>query len=67
MELLHHTLNVTLATIRDVFPIVAIIFGFQWLVIRRPIHNLKRVVIVVFGWARRSAVPSGRGYGETID
>lgn len=44
MELLHHTLNVTLATIRDVFPIVAIIFGFQWLVIRRPIHNLKRVV-----------------------
>lgn len=55
MELLHHTLYVTLSTMRDVFPIVAIIFGFQWLVIRRPIHNLKRVLMglgyVVIGLA----------------
>jgi hypothetical protein len=55
MELLHHTLNVILSTIRDVLPIVIIIFGFQWLVIRRPIHNLKRVLMgmgyVVIGLA----------------
>ena len=55
MDLLHHTVNVTLSTIQDVFPIVAIIFGFQWLVIRRPIHNIKRViaglVYVVIGLA----------------
>ena len=29
----------------DVLPIVSIIFGFQFLVIRRPIPNLKRVII----------------------
>ena len=55
MELLHHTINVTLATLRDVIPIVAIIFGFQWLVIRRPIHNPKQAIIglvyVVIGLA----------------
>ena len=55
MDLLHHTINVTLSTLRDVLPIVLIIFGFQWLVIRRPIHNPKRVftglVYVVIGLA----------------
>jgi len=55
MELLHHTINVTLSTLRDVLPIVLIIFGFQWLVIRRPIHNPRRVftglVYVVVGLA----------------
>jgi hypothetical protein len=34
-----------LATLRDVAPIVGIIFGMQWLVIRRPIPNLKKVVM----------------------
>ena len=33
-----------LYTLRDVLPIVVIIFGFQFLVIRRPIPNLKRVI-----------------------
>jgi len=34
-----------LSTIRDVLPIVVIIFGFQWFVIRKPMPNLGRVVI----------------------
>jgi len=34
-----------LATLRDVLPIAAIIFGFQFLVIRRPIPNLRRVLV----------------------
>jgi len=34
-----------LLTIRDVLPIAAIIFGFQWLVIRRPLPNLKHTLI----------------------
>jgi len=34
-----------LETSIDVLPIVSIIFGFQFLVIRKPIPNLKRVVI----------------------
>ncbi|MEN8215274.1 MAG: DUF1538 domain-containing protein [Pseudomonadota bacterium] len=38
-------LTIFLETVRDVFPIVAIIFGFQFLVIRRPIPNLKNVLV----------------------
>jgi hypothetical protein len=34
-----------LATLRDVVPIAAVIFGFQWFVIRRPIPNFKRVLL----------------------
>jgi len=44
-ELLLHLFYVTLDTITDVFPIVAIIFGFQFLVIRKPVPNLRKVVI----------------------
>lgn len=33
-----------LSTLRDVLPIAIVIFGFQFLVIRRPIPNLKRVL-----------------------
>ena len=33
-----------LSTLRDVFPIAAIIFGVQFFVIRRPIHNVKKVI-----------------------
>lgn len=44
-----------MTTIGDVLPIVFIIFGFQFLVLRRPIANMKRVmsglVLVVFGLA----------------
>ena len=33
------------ATLFDVIPIAAVIFGFQFLVIRKPIPHLKRVLI----------------------
>ena len=39
IELLIHLFHVTLDTIVDVIPIVSIIFGFQFLVIRKPIPN----------------------------
>ena len=38
-------LVVTIAsTIKDVLPIAIIIFGFQWLVLRKPVANLKKIV-----------------------
>jgi hypothetical protein len=40
---------VFLATIRDVLPIAVILFGFQFLVIRRPIPHMRKV-IVGFGY-----------------
>lgn len=36
------------ATIIDVLPIVIIIFGFQFLVIKKPIPNLKKILIGIF-------------------
>ena len=36
--------EILLSTIKDVLPIAAIIFGFQLIVLRRPIPNLKRVL-----------------------
>ena len=45
MEWLQLTWDTTLSTIIDVLPIVAIIFGFQLFVIRRPIPNLQRVLV----------------------
>jgi hypothetical protein len=45
MDLLHHLASTGLSTINDVLPIVAIIFGFQLLVLRRNIPNLKSVLI----------------------
>ncbi len=44
MELLHHLLNTTMLAVRDVLPIVAVIFGFQLLVIRKPVPHLKKVL-----------------------
>jgi len=44
MELLHHLLATGLSTITDVLPIAGIIFGFQLLVLRQKIANLKRVL-----------------------
>ncbi len=45
--------NTLLSTIRDVIPIVVIIFGFQLAVLRRPVHNLRKVLFgfayVIFG------------------
>lgn len=45
MDFLTSLLDVFLSTLFDVFPIAAIIFGFQFLVIRKPIPNLKKVLI----------------------
>ncbi len=44
MELLQHMFNTLLTTLRDVFPIIAIIFGFQLFVIRKSIPHLKQVL-----------------------
>lgn len=40
--------GVLLSTIKDVLPIVAVIFGFQFFVLRRPIPNLRKVLIGFF-------------------
>ena len=45
MELLAHMLRTGLSTITDVLPIATIIFGFQLLVLRQEIPNLKSVTI----------------------
>jgi hypothetical protein len=42
---MEHIISTTLLTIRDILPIAVIIFGFQWLVIRRPVPNLKHTLI----------------------
>ncbi len=44
-DLLLHLWHVTLETVLDVLPIVIIIFGFQGLVIRKRVPNLKKVVV----------------------
>jgi hypothetical protein len=44
MSQLQDWLDVVLATIRDVLPILGILFGFQVLVLRQPLPNLKRVL-----------------------
>lgn len=41
-------LTTFLETVRDVLPIILIIFGFQFLVIRRPIPHLKTVLLGLF-------------------
>ncbi len=48
MSWLTGILGAGLATMRDVLPIAVIIFGFQFLVIRQPIPNLKRVLVGFF-------------------
>jgi len=48
MEWLTGLLHSLLATLRDVLPIVAVIFGFQLLILRRPIPNLRRVLFGFF-------------------
>lgn len=44
-ELLQIVAETLLSTVVDVIPIAAIIFGFQFLVIRRSVPNLKRVIV----------------------
>lgn len=43
--LLAHLWHVTLGTVLDVLPIVIVIFGFQGLVIRKPVPNFRKVVV----------------------
>ena len=45
LGLLHHTLTTTLATAIDVAPIVVILFGFQFVVLRKRPPNLKKILI----------------------
>jgi hypothetical protein len=49
MEFVHHLFRTALGTVWDVLPIVVIIFGFQFLVIRRPIPRFGQV-LVGFGY-----------------
>jgi hypothetical protein len=45
MQILHDIPPLLVSTFLDVIPIAAIIFGFQFLVIRKPIKNMKRVLM----------------------
>lgn len=45
MALIVELLYTLVVTLRDVLPIAVIIFGFQFLVIRKPVPNLRRVAI----------------------
>ena len=48
MELMTSLIQTIFNTVYDVLPIAVIIFGFQFLIIRRPVPNLKRVLIGFF-------------------
>ncbi|WP_420554300.1 DUF1538 domain-containing protein [Neptuniibacter marinus] len=68
--------DITLATIKDVMPIVVILFGFQFGVIRRRIANLRKVLVgfvyVVLGLAlfllglEKALFPIGRLMAEQL-
>lgn len=45
MQIISEIINVTLATVNDVLPIAAIIFGFQFLVIRKKPANLGQILL----------------------
>ena len=48
MEFISNLYNLFISTLFDVIPIAAIIFGFQFLVIRKPVPHLKKVLIGMF-------------------
>lgn len=48
MEWFTSLLHTLLATLQDVFPIAAVIFGFQLFILRRPVPNLKRTLFGFF-------------------
>ncbi len=70
MDIAWELLDTLLLTVRDVVPIAVIVFGFQIFVLRRPIPNLKRVLLgfvyVLIGLAffleglERALFPLGR-------
>jgi hypothetical protein len=45
MEMFSNLFNMLFSTMKDVLPIAVIIFGFQFLVIRKPIPHMKKVLI----------------------
>ena len=45
MNVIVEIITVCLGTIKDVLPIVVILFGFQFAVIREPLHNARSVLI----------------------
>lgn len=45
MNFFHDLYSLFISTLLDVIPIAGIIFGFQFLVIRRPVKNIKKVLI----------------------
>jgi len=48
MALLSHLLSTLLQTLLDLIPIIAIIFGFQIIVLRQQIANLKNILLGLF-------------------
>lgn len=48
MDFVQSLSEMFLSTLLDVFPIAAVIFGFQFLVIRKPVPNIKRVLTGMF-------------------
>lgn len=48
MEIMTSFLAMLISTLKDVLPIAVIIFGFQFLVIRKPIKNIKKVLVGMF-------------------
>ena len=48
MDFINALAETFVSTLFDVLPIATIIFGFQFLVIRKPIPNLKKVLIGMF-------------------
>ena len=49
MEILQQIFDVILGTVKDVLPIAAILFGFQFAVIRKPLPNIGKV-LMGFAW-----------------
>ncbi|MGD9386468.1 MAG: DUF1538 domain-containing protein [Thioalkalispiraceae bacterium] len=51
----NHFINTFIDTLGDVLPIILVIFGFQYIVLRQPVRNVKKILVglvyVVFGLA----------------
>lgn len=45
MEIVSELLNTTISTMGDIAPIIGVIFGFQILILKQPVPNLKKVSV----------------------
>ena len=45
MEFIHYSITILMMTIRDIFPIIALIIIFQLFVLRQPIPHLRRLIL----------------------